>query len=117
MKTKDSLIEIKSLLNEAYANVSDDDNNVLQMINDAINKTNELINKHSNNLNKKPYYFASKIEGCSWSDLPQTRAVFCEWADAVELAYELSRLNGSCEVRMSESKGYNNQGHYFYAHK
>ena len=62
----------------------------------------------------KKYWFAcnTPYRKC-WENVPQNDFNFRSWKNAVIHAKGLSKLH-NCEVRISETEGYNNQGHYFW---
>jgi len=61
---------------------------------------------------KKTYYLALRTSNKSW-DSHKQEEFDGTWNEAVSKAKQLAKENKS-EVRLSESKGYNNQGHYFH---
>lgn len=59
------------------------------------------------------YYYAIAHKGMSsWDSLPQTEIVG-KWPDVVKEVKKVA-LENKAEVRLSKSKGYNNQGYYFH---
>jgi hypothetical protein len=59
------------------------------------------------------YYSYRQVEG-GWDKQPQYFTKLNSWTEFVELCYTLS-FHLKKEIRGCESKGYNNQGHYFMA--
>lgn len=61
---------------------------------------------------KKTYYYAVATTGKSWDENKQEE-FYGTWKDVVKKAYDVAVKNKS-QVRVSESEGFNNQGHYFH---
>lgn len=66
-----------------------------------------------NESNPKSYWFAVSEHGKSWNECTQVELECDSWADAVSTAYSWASKNNT-EIRMSESAGFNNQGHFFH---
>jgi len=56
----------------------------------------------------EPVWMATRENDGRWEDQPQRYIGLIMWADAVQYAKEQPY-----ETRLSTSKGFNNQGHYF----
>ena len=58
------------------------------------------------------FYYLAVHNGNSWDTAQQYMIVAQNWQDAVNSANTVSLVTGK-EVRLSETSGYDNQGHYF----
>lgn len=62
---------------------------------------------------RKDYYYARWTGKGKWSDEKQVKIPNSTWAEAVTIVKHIAQINKT-EVRLSESEGYSNQGHYFH---
>jgi len=67
----------------------------------------------------KSYYYSTNVNSVIWSENKQFEIKTKNWEEAVFvigiLGQTLSeQYKHSVSIRLSESSGYNNQGHYFY---
>jgi hypothetical protein len=61
---------------------------------------------------KKQFYFIALKKLNNWSANDQYLIQANNWNSAVDIANAVSLIN-DIEVRLSDSQGFNNQGHYF----
>ncbi len=57
-------------------------------------------------------YCTIKETGKTWSELPQTIVAGRDWSDIVEQTKNTLNAKERDEARLSDTKGYNNQGYY-----
>lgn len=63
-------------------------------------------------MKNKEFYFLAIRNQSEWSKNDQYMICAQNWQDAVNTANTISLIHNK-ETRLSESNGYNNQGHYF----
>ena len=64
----------------------------------------------------KYFYTVNETGSRSWEDIKQHELINITWEQAIMIIKEISKLMKKT-IRLSETKGYNNQGHYFTEHK
>lgn len=57
-------------------------------------------------------YFSIKEVGKRWDELPQRIVIGTNWIDIVDQVKNTLKTDGKNEARLSDTKGYNNQGYY-----
>jgi hypothetical protein len=62
---------------------------------------------------RKDYYYAARLKSSEWDEQKQEKLPNSTWSEAVLIAKQIAKMNKT-EVRLSESEGFNNQGHYFH---
>lgn len=61
----------------------------------------------------KSYFLAiGNVRFEHWDELPQLEIESEERSYIIGICYYLSAINNNCMIRLSESKGFNNQGAY-----
>lgn len=66
-------------------------------------------------MKRQSYYVATRENSIVWSENPQTE-ITCNPDDLAEIAYAISKVLKR-EIRVSDSKGFNNQGYYYLANQ